>query len=64
MAEKEFIVSHAKARAPITITGKNLEEALEKEGLNPAIWKEVISESESEVEETGNNKGDAGPETD
>ncbi|MBA7629006.1 hypothetical protein ES703_36503 [subsurface metagenome] len=41
MGDKEFIVSHAKAREPITVRGKNLEEALEKEGLDPNIWREV-----------------------
>lgn len=41
MGDKEFIVSHAKARAPITIEGKTLKEALEKEGLDPSIWKEI-----------------------
>lgn len=38
MQDKEFIVTHAHARAPITVKGKTLEEALEKEGLDPAIW--------------------------
>lgn len=42
MAEKEFIVTHAHARAPITVRGKNLIEALEKAGLNLNIWKEVV----------------------
>lgn len=41
MADKEFIVSHAHARSPLTIRGKNLKEALESEELDPAIWKEV-----------------------
>lgn len=43
MADKEFIVTHAKARAPITVRGKNLKEALEKEGLDPNIWKPITS---------------------
>jgi len=41
MANQTFVVTHAKAREPLTIKGKTLEEALEKEGLNPSIWKEV-----------------------
>lgn len=41
MADKEFIVTHGRARAPLTIKGKNLKDALAKEGLNPDIWKEV-----------------------
>ena len=41
MPEKTFVVSHRRARAPITLTGKNLKEALEKEALDPAIWMEM-----------------------
>ena len=62
MADKTFIVTHAKARAPITIKGKTLEEALEKEGLDPAIWKEVGAAPESEEPSLGTNQGDAGEE--
>ena len=39
MSDKVFVVTHARARAPITVTGRTLEEALEKEGLDPNIWK-------------------------
>lgn len=53
MVNKTFIVSHPKARAPITITGKTLEEALEQEGLDPSVWKPVDIQPESEVEELG-----------
>jgi len=52
MADKEFIVTHAKARAPITIRGKTLKEALKEEGLNPNIWREVSPpEPEEQPEE-------------
>jgi len=62
MQEKVFIVSHRKARAPITVTGKTLKSALLKEGLNPAIWKEIESTPESEVIDDGDNQGDGRPE--
>jgi len=62
MADKTFIVTHPKARSPLTITGKTLAEALEKEGLNPAIWKEQGAVPESEVEPSGDNQGDGGEE--
>lgn len=39
MTKKTFIVTHAKARAPLTITGNTMKDALEKEGLDPDIWK-------------------------
>lgn len=42
MADKVFIVSHRRARAPITVRGKNLEEALASEGLDPNIWKPIM----------------------
>lgn len=48
MADKEWIVSHAKARAPVTVTGKNLKEALKKEGLDPNLWKPITSEEPEE----------------
>ena len=59
MAKKTFIVTHAKARAPLTIKGNTLEEALAHEGLNPDIWKEIGVAPESEVKEAGENSGDA-----
>lgn len=62
MRNKAFIVTHAKARAPLTIKGKDLDDALEKEGLDPAIWKPVGEAQEIEEESIGNNQGDAGPE--
>jgi len=49
MSEKEFVVSHPKARSPLTITGSTLEEALAKEGLDPAIWKEVVPLKPDEI---------------
>lgn len=53
-ADKEFVVTHARARAPITVRGKNLEEALAKEGLDPNIWKPIATpepeESPSDTE--------------
>lgn len=51
MTDKTFIVTHAKARAPLTIEGKDLKAALEKEGLDPNIWKETepIPEPPAEV---------------
>lgn len=64
MRNKAFIVTHAHARAPLTIKGKTLDDALEKEGLNPAIWKPVQEPEEVEEETNGDNQGDAGPETD
>ena len=59
MADKRFVVTHPKARAPIAIKGKTLTEALEKEGLDPAIWKDtnplkVKKISVSNDTETGN----------
>lgn len=57
MADKTFIVTHARARSPIIVKGKSLEEALKKEGLNPDIWKEVGAKPESEVIDLGNNQG-------
>jgi len=62
MVNKTFIVSHPKARSPITITGKTLEDALKKEGLDPETWKPVENQPESEVEELGDNQGAPGPE--
>ena len=62
MSEKTFIVTHAKARSPLTVTGKTLEEALEKEGLDPLIWHEVGELIEGEEEPHGDNQGDAEPE--
>lgn len=62
MSDKTFIVTHAMAREPITVTGKNLAEALENEGLDPNIWKEVEPAPESEEEPSGNNQGDDKPE--
>ena len=52
MEDKTFVVSHSHARAPLTIHGKTLAEALENEGLDPAIWKEVEPQPESEPEPT------------
>jgi len=48
LKNRTFIVSHAHARAPLTITGKTLTEAIENERLNPDIWKEVGGAPESE----------------
>lgn len=61
MTDKTFIVTHPKARSPITVTGKTLAEALEKEGLIPSLWKEVEAQSEMEVEEAGKTTEDAEP---
>ena len=41
MADREFTVTHPKARLPLTIRGKTLEDALDRECLDPAIWKLV-----------------------
>jgi len=60
MPEKTFIVSHAHARAPIACRGKNLEEALASEGLDPAIWKEVKPSKPEEsppISEPGSDPG-------
>lgn len=62
MPDKTFIVTHAKARSPITVKGKTLTEALKKEGLNPAIWKEAQPFIETEVANYGDNQGDGGEE--
>jgi len=62
MADKTFIVTHAKARSPLTITGKTLEDALEKEGLTSPPWELVSIQPELEVQETGDNQGDGGEE--
>lgn len=58
MAEKEFVVSHRRARTPLIVRGKNLEEALKKEGLDPKIWKEVspAGQQESPLEGRANSK--------
>lgn len=53
MEDKTFVVTHAKARAPLTIKGKTLKEALKKEGLNPDIWKPVEPEKESGLDSNG-----------
>ncbi len=58
MADKTFVVTHAKARAPLTITGKTLEEALAKNGLDLSIWKPVGEPKEVEEEASGDNQGD------
>ena len=58
MSDKIFIVSHAHARTPITVRGKNLEEALENEGLDPAIWHEIKPPGESEDDTSGHSQGD------
>ena len=62
MRNKAFIVSHPKARNPITIKGHTLEEALEKERLDPNIWKPVGQSLEVEEEPVGDNQGDGGEE--
>jgi len=62
MRNKAFIVTHPKARAPLTIKGKDLEDALEKEGLDPSIWKPVGEPEEVEEEPSGNNRENAGDE--
>lgn len=62
MADKTFIVTHAKARAPLSITGRTLNDALKKEGLDPAIWKEQAPYTEGERNDLGVNQGDARPE--
>jgi hypothetical protein len=62
MADKTFIVSHPNARSPITITGANLHQALEDEGLDPAIWKEIRPAEEVEDIALGDNQGDDKPE--
>lgn len=50
MSDKTFVVTHARAREPLTIKGKTLEEALEKEGLDPNIWKPLVTpEPETET---------------
>ena len=54
MPDKEFTVVNPKTRQTFTITGKSLKNALEKEGLDPAIWVEVKPEPESEDEPHGN----------
>lgn len=41
MGDKTFVVTHAKAREPLTITGKSLKDALKKAWLDPATWKEI-----------------------
>lgn len=60
--DKTFIVTHGRARAPIAVTGKNLEEALINEGLDPSIWHEVPQAPPAEVSADGDNQGDASQE--
>lgn len=62
MRNKHFIVSHPRARHPLTITGHTLAEALEKEGLDPNIWKPLHELEEVEDKPVGDNQGDARPE--
>lgn len=58
MAYRTFIVTHAHARSPIIVKGKTLNEALKKEGLDPAIWKDTGAKPESEDPDHGDNQGD------
>lgn len=58
MRNKAFIVSHAHARHPLTIKGHTLEDALEKEGLDPNIWKPVGQPEEVEEETSNDTQGD------
>lgn len=58
MADKTFTVTHARARSPLVVKGKTLNEALEKEGLDPTIWKIAEPEPESEELPSGDNQGD------
>jgi len=62
MADKTFVVSHRRARSPITITGHTLKQALKKEGLDPNIWKETAQDHKVSEPEYGDNQGDARPE--
>lgn len=62
MAEKSWMVSHPKARNPILVTGKTLPEALEKENLNPAIWKPIGQPTDIKEQPNGDNQGDGRPE--
>ena len=64
MTIKTFIVTHPKARAPITVHGATLAAALKIEGLNPNIWKEAAADHKVAEPENGDNQGDAGQETD
>lgn len=58
MRNKAFIVTHPKARSPLTIKGTDLQDALEKEGLDPAIWHPVGEPVEVEEPPHGDNQGD------
>lgn len=49
MAEKEFTVTHGRARSPLVIRGKSLKDALKKEGLNPGIWKPVSPQKSDQL---------------
>ena len=50
MENKEWVVSHAKAREPIIVRGKTLKAALESEGLDPNLWKPITpGESEEKL---------------
>ena len=62
MKEKTFVVSHPKARAPLTVKGETLAKALKAEGLDPAIWQEIAPMSDIEAEAHDDSPGDAGPE--
>lgn len=53
MTDKTFVVSHAHARAPLTIEGKSLQDALKKEFLDPDLWKEVTPPPEPEPLDNG-----------
>ena len=60
MSNKTFTVTHPKARAPIVVKGATLDEALEKEGLDPAVWKEqgsALEEEDNGDPETGGAPG-------
>lgn len=62
MKKKKFIVTHARARAPIIVKGDTLEEALASEGLDPNIWKEAAQDHKMSEPKNGDNQGDAGEE--
>ncbi|MBA7696089.1 hypothetical protein ES703_104731 [subsurface metagenome] len=57
MEDKEWVVSHAKAREPITVRGKTLKAAIESEGLDPNLWKPITPE-EPEEPPPGTGPGD------
>lgn len=58
MSYKIFVISHPKARSPLTIRGHTLREALEREGLDPTLWRPIGKPQVVKDNTDGKNQGD------